>query len=62
MSEKNVEKIDCADFKALPGSGVEGVIDGKRCFAGNEKMMSERGIALDEVKDKVADEQEQGLT
>ena len=62
MSEKNVEKIDCADFKALPGSGVEGVIDGKRCFAGNEKMMSERGIALDEVKDKVADEQEQGKT
>lgn len=62
MSEKNAEKIDCADFKALPGSGVEGVIDGKRCFAGNEKMMSERGIALDEVKDKVADEQEQGKT
>lgn len=62
MSEKNVEKIDCADFKALPGSGVEGVIDGKRCFAGNEKMMSERGIALDEVKDKVTDEQEQGKT
>lgn len=62
MSEKNAEKIDCADFKALPGSGVEGVIDGKRCFAGNEKMMSERGIALDEVKDKVTDEQEQGKT
>ena len=62
MSEKNVEKIDCVDFKALPGSGVEGIVDGKRCFAGNEKMMKERGIALDEVKDKVSEEQGQGKT
>lgn len=62
MGEKNVEKIECVDFKALPGSGVEGIVNGNKCFAGNEKMMLERGISLDAVKEKVADEQEQGKT
>ena len=37
---------DAADFETIPGRGVSGVINGIRYFGGNEKLMSEHGIAV----------------
>ena len=36
------------DFETLPGRGVSAVIDGKRCYGGNRRLMEEQGIAVPE--------------
>ena len=38
--------IPVSDFKAVPGRGIEGNIDGKHCLGGNLKFMEESGISL----------------
>lgn len=35
---------NAADFKALPGSGVEGVILGRKAYGGNAALMIEKGL------------------
>ena len=39
-----LEKV--TDFNALFGKGIEGTVSGTHYFAGNEKMMEEKGIGL----------------
>ncbi len=38
-----------SDFKAVPGRGIEGIIDGKRCVGGNPSFMREEKIELPEL-------------
>ncbi|KAI4332062.1 hypothetical protein L6164_017001 [Bauhinia variegata] len=40
--------FEVADFSALPGSGVQCFIDGKRILVGNRKLMVESGINIPE--------------
>ncbi len=60
--EKNTEKKDCESFKALPGFGLEGVIDGELCFGGNDKLMKEKGVDISKAEDIVSHQEEQGRT
>jgi Cu+-exporting ATPase len=39
-----------ADFKAIPGLGIEASVNGVLVLAGNRKLMDERGIALFELE------------
>lgn len=57
--EENIEFLQVKDFKAIPGMGIEAVIDGKKVLLGNKKLMDERNMgleALKEVSDKLAAE------
>jgi Cu+-exporting ATPase len=38
------------DFQAIPGRGIEAVINGVSVLAGNKKLMDERGISLAELE------------
>lgn len=38
-------------FEAIPGHGIEAFIDGTKVLIGNKKLMDERDISLDEMKD-----------
>ena len=56
--ENDVEKRPVEGFAQLSGLGVEGTIGGKKCMAGNMRMLAERGIdvgdaaqTLDELAD-----------
>ena len=40
----SLEKV--TDFNALFGKGIEGTMSGTHYYAGNEKMMEEKGISL----------------
>ncbi len=60
--EKNIDKIECESFKALPGFGLEGVIDGKTYFGGNEKLMKEKGVDISKAEKTVSNQEEQGRT
>ncbi len=60
--EKNIVKKDCGSFKALPGFGLEGVIDGEIYFGGNEKLMKEKGVDISNAYKMVSSQEEQGRT
>ena len=36
--------FEAEGFEALPGRGVTGIVDGRKVFIGNDKLMAERGI------------------
>lgn len=48
LDEEKIEKKDCLNFLAVPGKGVEGVVDGVHCFGGNEKMAEMKGLSVSE--------------
>jgi Cd2+/Zn2+-exporting ATPase len=51
------------DFRAIPGQGVEGRIDGRLLWIGNERMLNERGIALPaDIAERARDLHDQGQT
>ncbi|HEX9970585.1 MAG TPA: copper-translocating P-type ATPase, partial [bacterium] len=57
--EKGIKIFQADDFKAFPGHGVEAKVNGAEIIIGNLKLMRERGIVTDPVKDamiKLADE------
>ncbi len=47
--ERSMEPPPVADFKALEGKGVQGLIDGTHYFAGNTKLLTGLGLSVDEV-------------
>jgi Zn2+/Cd2+-exporting ATPase len=50
------------DFKALPGRGVEGTIDGRRHVLGNHRLIEERGQCSPALKARLAEHEAQGRT
>lgn len=57
----SLEKV--TDFNALFGKGIEGTVSGTHYYAGNEKMMEEKGISLStEQKNQVQALAKQGRT
>ena len=57
----SLEKV--ADFNALFGKGIEGTVSGTHYYAGNEKMMEEKGISLSaEQKNQIRELAKQGRT
>jgi P-type Cu+ transporter len=49
--EKGLEFKKLDYFKAVPGYGIEVEIDSKNILLGNRKLMTERGISLEELED-----------
>ena len=57
----SLEKV--TDFNALFGKGIEGTLSGTHYYAGNEKMMEEKGISLStEQKNQIQALAKQGRT
>ena len=43
---KGIAYPDAVDFETLPGRGVMAVVNGRRCFGGNKRLMEEQGICV----------------
>lgn len=50
--EKDIELKKSSDFNSIAGHGVEGKVDGKHLYFGNEKLMRDQGIEIDNAVDK----------
>ena len=50
--ELNLELSKADHFSAITGHGVQAEVDGKRLLFGNEKLMREHGIAVDDFIDR----------
>jgi Cu+-exporting ATPase len=60
--DRKLELSLSSDFNAIPGQGVEALVEGKRLSLGNLRLMEERGYSLDALGQKAADLLEQGKT
>jgi len=61
-SEKKLEVSPASDFRAIPGHGVEALVEGKKLLLGNLKLMKERGFSLDGLEEKTNQLFEEGKT
>ena len=61
-TEKKLRLSPSSDFNAIPGQGVEALVEGNRLFLGNLKLMEERGFALNGLEKKATELLEQGRT
>ncbi|MGL5693817.1 MAG: heavy metal translocating P-type ATPase [Peptostreptococcaceae bacterium] len=50
--EKNIDFKNLEKFQAIPGHGIEVVIDNKNVLLGNKKLMDERNISLLNLEEK----------
>lgn len=50
------------NFKAIAGHGVEGVVNGKKLYLGNRKLMETQGILTSHIEEKLAKLEEEGKT
>lgn len=49
-------------FQAIPGHGVEGVVDGKRIVFGNKRLMDKENISIGTASDKISEMENSGKT
>ncbi|KAL3616689.1 serine/threonine protein kinase Ran1 [Castilleja foliolosa] len=60
MESKSFEwLLDISDFSALPGQGVQCVINGKKILVGNRKLMTENRVAVQDHVEKFVVELEE---
>ncbi|PIR40259.1 MAG: copper-translocating P-type ATPase [Candidatus Zambryskibacteria bacterium CG10_big_fil_rev_8_21_14_0_10_34_34] len=49
-------------FQAIPGHGVEGIVDGKRVVFGNKRLMDKENINIGTASDKISEMENNGKT
>jgi Cu+-exporting ATPase len=59
---KGIELGDLADFKAIRGKGVQGLIDGKLALVGSRKLFADHGIAITALEDDMRRLEGEGKT
>ncbi|MFC2017799.1 heavy metal translocating P-type ATPase [Chloroflexota bacterium] len=47
--EQSLQLSPASDFKAIPGHGIEALVEGKRLILGNMKLIEESGLSLNEL-------------
>ncbi|MFC1942476.1 heavy metal translocating P-type ATPase [Chloroflexota bacterium] len=60
--EKNLTLSSATEFNAIPGYGIESLINGQKVVLGNLKLIQERGLHLNELESKAAQLSEEGKT
>ena len=48
-SEKELELSSVSDFNAIPGYGIQAVVDGKKLLLGNLRLINENKLSLDKL-------------
>ena len=62
-ADKNgVKYLPVTNFQASSGRGIQAVINGSICYAGNEKYMEECGIMISDLSDRAQDIAQDGKT
>lgn len=60
--ERSLELPPASDYRLLPGKGLEALVNGKKCFAGNAKLMTTENIDLGEFSEIAAELAHDGKT
>lgn len=60
--EKFKNLPDPVEFKAIPGHGVEAVIENKRILLGTRKLMKQQNVDVEQYEDRMSELENQGRT
>lgn len=60
--QRGLSLFDPSNFQALSGLGLSASLEGTPCLAGNERLMEEQGIHLDELRTTAAELAQDGKT
>ncbi len=60
--KEDIQFIDSKDFEAIPGHGVMAKVNGEAVLIGNEKLMTDNNINIDQLKDSIERLQNEGKT
>jgi len=60
--QNGVSHYSATDFEAIPGHGVEGVVEGRKVFLGNRKLMERHDIDISVLADRVVQLESEGKT
>jgi P-type Cu+ transporter len=60
--EERLSFLESKGFQAIPGQGIETRVDSKRVLLGNLKLMEERGISLNGLRESAEGLSDQGKT
>ncbi|MFS0674840.1 heavy metal translocating P-type ATPase [Ornithinibacillus sp. 179-J 7C1 HS] len=61
-TEKNVPFVETEHFRAIPGHGIEAVINGKNVLVGTRKLMQDHHINITHVENELVDYEVKGNT
>ncbi|GGA78423.1 heavy metal translocating P-type ATPase [Ornithinibacillus halotolerans] len=61
-TEKNVPFLEATNFRAIPGHGIEAVIDDKTVLVGTRKLMTEHNISVAHVEQELVEYEVNGNT
>ena len=59
---RHVSVPRASDFSAIPGQGVEAMVDGRKVLLGNLKLMQDREVIVGDLADRAAELAEAGKT
>ena len=60
--QRGLSLFDPSNFQALSGLGLSAPLEGTPCLAGNERLMEEQGVHLDELRTTAAELAQDGKT
>ena len=60
--EKNIKLSEVKNFQAIPGKGVEAILNRKKILLGTRKLMKDNKISVDLIEEKMAALENQGKT
>jgi Cu+-exporting ATPase len=60
--ELGLDIPDPESFEAIPGQGVQAAYNGKTILLGNRKLMTSKGIRIDDLEEKIAALEDEGKT
>ena len=60
--EKDLEFKEVSDFEAVVGRGIKATITGKTILVGNQRLMKEENVDIEDLKEKVIEFEEEAKT
>jgi Cu+-exporting ATPase len=61
-ASRSLQLVNPSEFEAIPGKGVKAMIQGKEILLGNRKLMTETGVNLSKIEEKMKELEEDGKT
>ncbi len=61
-NQQEIDSYELSDFKAHPGAGISGIINGIEYFAGTRKRLAQMNLSFDTYQEKAVELEQQGKT
>ncbi|MFC3387225.1 heavy metal translocating P-type ATPase [Salinicoccus sesuvii] len=61
-TENDITMVDVETFNAIPGHGIEAVVEGSRILVGTRKLMSENNLNIDHLEETMVQLEYEGKT